>query len=154
MGQDILLERPDPQEVDHPAASLTRITVCRRSLANRTETTKAQKDSLLDRSLTKAQSRTSVPQQVGSGYKMKPSTIAAALLAAALSLGSASAQVPIGQAPIYSPPSTPLQAPVWSAPVTGHPAPYIPPPQSTYVPNPVYSPPVTGTVNPYPARHQ
>jgi cutinase len=82
-----------------------------------------------------------------------PSIIAAGLMAtlAALSIGTASAQYPIGQGqvPVYSPPPVPQQ-PVWSAPVTGRPAPYMPPPQSTYSPPPVYSAPVTGTVNPYP----
>ncbi len=54
---------------------------------------------------------------------------ATAILAAALSIGSASAQSPIGQAPVYSPQPVPQQAPTWTAPVTGHPAPYIPPPR-------------------------
>ena len=68
-----------------------------------------------------------------------------------LTVGTASAQYPIGQGqvPVYSPPPVPQPAPVWSAPVTGHPAPYMPPPQSSYIPAPVYSGPVTGTVNPY-----
>jgi hypothetical protein len=73
--------------------------------------------------------------------------ILAAILAAALSVGTASAQYPIGQAPAYSPP----QAPVWSPPVTGYPAPYMQSPQPSYN-SPVYSAPVTGTVNPYPSR--
>jgi hypothetical protein len=93
-----------------------------------------------------------------SGIQMKPSIVAAVSLAAALSIGTASAQSPIGQAPggysppVYSPPVYSPQAPVWSAPVTGQPAPYIPPPQPSYTPQPVYSAPVTGTVSPYPLR--
>jgi hypothetical protein len=67
----------------------------------------------------------------------------AAILAAALSIGTASAQYPIGQMPAYSPP----QAPVWSPPVTGQPAPYLAPPN--YPPGQPYVPPVTGRVNPY-----
>jgi hypothetical protein len=61
--------------------------------------------------------------------------------------GIASAQYPLGQVPYSAP-----QAPVWSPPVTGYPAPYMPTPQSSYIPNPVYTAPVTGTVNPYPSR--
>lgn len=78
--------------------------------------------------------------------------ILAAILAAALSIGTASAQYPIGQTPVYSPQPVPQQAPVWSAPVTGYPAPYMQLPQSSYVPPPVYSAPVTGTVSPYSSR--
>jgi hypothetical protein len=68
--------------------------------------------------------------------------ILAAILAAALSIGTASAQTPIGQVPGYF-----QLGPAWSPPVTGHPAPYIPSPQSSYTAPPVYSAPVTGTVN-------
>ena len=75
----------------------------------------------------------------------------AAILAAALSIGTASAQTPIGQVQGYSPQPV-QQAPVWSPPVTGHPAPYMVQPQSASSPPPVYSAPVTGTVNPYPSR--
>jgi hypothetical protein len=71
----------------------------------------------------------------------------AAVLAAALSIGTASAQYPTGQALVYSPP----QAPVWSAPVTGYSTPYMPAaPQPSFTLAPVYTAPVTGTVNPYP----
>jgi hypothetical protein len=68
-----------------------------------------------------------------------------ALLVSALTLAG-SAAVAQNSPPVPRPP-------VWSAPVTGSPAPYIPPPVSSYIPAPVYSPPVTGTVNPYSLRH-
>jgi hypothetical protein len=70
-----------------------------------------------------------------------------ALAVIALSIGTASAQYPIGQSQGYSAP----QAPVWSPPVTGYPAPYMQSPQPSYN-SPVYSAPVTGTVNPYSSR--
>jgi hypothetical protein len=79
--------------------------------------------------------------------KPKMKTLATTLVAA-LSIGTASAQYPTGQALVYSPP----QAPVWSPPVTGYSAPYIPAPQPSFTLAPVYTPPVTGTVNPYSSR--
>jgi hypothetical protein len=88
------------------------------------------------------------PPDNASFTKSKIKTLAAILAAAALSIGMASAQSPIGQVPVYFP----RQAPAWTAPVTGHPAPYMPPPQSSYTSPPVYFAPVTAAADPYSSR--